>query len=196
MKKSLFTAVLGAMLAMGMMGAAVASSHGWMANDGTTYEGGVVTLDNSDGPTSFEHTDLDVAVANGDAITFEYRVDGGDDLCVGGTPRVFIQGGAYNTHDETHNDGFPCELRTSGPDDDGWRTVTGTVAGVSTGTAGYTGIVNDNQAHVRVIEVRNLTIGGVSVLAPLSTEDCKDGGWQHGAFKNQGQCVSSFAKTK
>jgi hypothetical protein len=45
--------------------------------------------------------------------------------------------------------------------------------------------------------VRNLTIGGTAVFlapAPTSKDECKGGGWVAGGYKNQGQCVSSFAR--
>ncbi len=81
--------------------AVAAVAPGWAPTDsGTTYSNGVVTL-NSHGQvdgTSYENLALDVAVANGDKITFEYRGP-----CGGGAPRVFIQGGAYNTFDQDPN---------------------------------------------------------------------------------------------
>ena len=81
--------------------AVAAVATGWAPTDsGTTYSNGVVTLDSrgqADG-TSYENAALDVQVANGDKITFEYRGP-----CGGGAPRVFIQGGAYNTFDQDPN---------------------------------------------------------------------------------------------
>ena len=55
----------------------------WVANPGTTYDNGVVTLDSTGqaAGTSYENAHLDVAVADGDEITFEYRGD-----CGGGAP--------------------------------------------------------------------------------------------------------------
>ena len=82
---------------------ASAASAPWTANAGTTYSNGVVTLDSTDTRTSYESTNIDVPVANGDTISFEWRSD--DVACAGGVPRVFIQGGAYNTFDGTRGAG-------------------------------------------------------------------------------------------
>ena len=165
---------------------------GWVANPGTTVSGGVVTLDSNGQPsgTSFENANLDVAVENGDTISFDYMGP-----CSGGAPRVFIQGGAYNTWDQ---DPMVGSCGTDA-DNDGWWTVTQTVSGITNGTAGHTGIVNDQIASPSVIQVRNLVIGGVAVNlapAPTSAEQCKNGGWQAGGFRNQGQCVSSFRSNR
>ena len=168
---------------------------GWVANPGTTESGGVVTLDSRGQPagTSYEHPNLNVAVENGDTISFEYMGP-----CGGGAPRVFIQGGAYNTFDADPN-GTACGSDTDG---DGWFTVTQTIAGITNGTAGHTGIVNDQIAAPSVIQVRRLVIGGVAVnlsngpAAPTNAEECKNGGWQAGGFRNQGQCVSSFRSNR
>jgi hypothetical protein len=183
----------GAIAVMLVCAAAAVAAPGWMPTDsGTTYANGVVTLDSrgqADG-TSYEHPDLDVAVENGDRITFEYRGP-----CGGGAPRVFIQGGAYNTFDQDPN-GAACGTDADG---DGWFLVSTTVEGIEDGTAGHTGIVNDNIANPSVIQVRNLTIGGVPVLlapAPTSKDECKRGGWMAGGHKNQGECVSSFARAR
>jgi len=45
----------------------------------------------------------------------------------------------------------------------------------------------------------NTTRGAALTVNPGTKDDCKDGGWQNficspGPFKNQGQCVSHFAK--
>lgn len=175
--------------------AVAAAAPGWAPTDsGTTFEDGVVTLDShgqADG-TSYENQALDVAVENGDTITFEYRGP-----CGGGAPRVFIQGGAYNTFDQDPNGTTSEPACGTDTDGDGWFRVSTTVEGIVDGTAGHTGIVNDNIANPSVIEVRNLTIGGTAVFlapAPTSKDDCKRGGWEAGGFKNQGQCVSSFAR--
>ena len=174
--------------------AASASAQSWAPTDpGTSYSGGVVTLDNTGQPdgTSYENPNLGVPVENGDTITFEWRT--ADDSCGGGVPRVFIQGGAYNTHDGNLDQ---CDEPADG---DGWRTWTATVSGITDGTAGHTGIVNDNPSNPTVLQVRNLTIGGTAVNlapAPANKEECKNGGWKNGPYKNQGQCVSSFAKSK
>jgi hypothetical protein len=131
--------------------AASSPASGATANPGSSITSGVVTLDSNAGPTSYEWSDLAVPVANGDVISFEYNTS--DVNCGGGVPRVFIQGGLYNTFD-----GNPDQCGTA-PDAEGWRTVTGTVSGIVDGTAGYTGIVNDNPADPGTILVRNLTIG-------------------------------------
>jgi hypothetical protein len=170
---------------------AFAQGSGFVANPGTTVNGGVVTLDSRGQPTgtSFENPNLNVAVQNGDTISFEYMGP-----CGGGAPRVFIQGGAFNTFDPDPN-GTACGTDTDG---DGFFTVTQTISGITNGTAGQTGIVNDNVANPSVVQVRNLIIGGVRVnlsngpAAPTNAEQCKNGGFKAGGFKNQGECVSSF----
>ena len=170
-----------------------AASGPWVANPGTMVEDGVVTLDSTGQPagTSYENLTLDVPVENGDEITFEYRGD-----CGGGAPRVFIQGGDYNTWDA---DPTQCPGTPVGDD---WYELSGTVAGIVDGTAGHTGIVNDNTSDPGIIEVRNVVIAGVAVLdedtstpAPGEKGACKKGGWTELAhesgsdFKNQGQCI-------
>jgi hypothetical protein len=165
---------------------------GWVASPGTTVSGGVVTLDSNGQPlgTSYENANLSVAVENGDTISFDYMGP-----CSGGAPRVFIQGGAYNTWDQDPMVGS-CGTDV---DNDGWFTVTQTVSGITDGTAGHTGIVNDQIASPSIIQVRNLVIGGVAVnlaAAPVNAEQCKNGGWQAGGFRNQGQCVSSFRSNR
>jgi hypothetical protein len=175
--------------------AASAQTSAWVANPGTTESGGVVTLDSRGQPagTSYENPNLGVAVENGDTISFEYMGP-----CGGGAPRVFIQAGAFNTFDPDPN-GTACGTDSNG---DGWFTVTQTVSGITNGTAGHTGIVNDQIAAPSVIRVRSLVIGGVAVslsngpAAPTNAEQCKDGGWRVGGFRNQGQCVSSFRSNR
>lgn len=142
--------------------------------------------------SSYGNENLDVPVANGDVITFEYRLDGVN--CGGGVPRVFIQGGAYNTWDED-----PAQCSDHEDLGDGWFRVTQTVEGITDGTAGHTALVNDQIGDRGIIQYRNLTIGGQAVAlapAPANAQECKKGGWERGGFKNQGQCVSSFAKAK
>ncbi len=167
----------------------VAIAASWAANPGTTYDDGVVTLDSTGqaAGTSYEHPDLDISVENGDEISFEYR-----GACGGGAPRVFIQGGAYNTWDA---DPAQCPGTAVG---DGWYELSGTVAGIVNGMAGHTGIVNDNTSNPGVVEVRNLTIAGQTVLlgeAPADTAACKKGGWSSleredgSSFMNQGDCI-------
>jgi len=186
-RRIITTGLLAALASLMFAGVASAQA-GWTANPGSSESGGVVTLDSNGQPfgTSYENLNLNVPVANGDTITFQWRTDDGS--CGGGVPRVFIQGGAFNTHDGNLGQ---CSAPADG---DGWRTWTATVSGISDGTAGYTGIVNDNTSNPSVLQVRNLVINGVSVL--FNAEQCKKGGYAAAGFKNQGQCVSSFAKAK
>lgn len=123
------------------------------------------------------------------------RAAAASDVCAGGTPRIFIQGGRYNTHDASRNGGVTCANRTSAPDADGWRTVTGTLSNLNASTAGHVGIVNDHQGNIRTMEVRNVRIAGTSLFAS-SADECKKGGWAEAGYRNQGQCVSSFAKAR
>ena len=100
MRSYLKASILGLIAVLSVSGVAVAASAPWVANPGTTYDPatGVVTLVNSGAGTSYETPNLDVPVANGDTISFEWRSS--DVACAGGVPRVFIQGGAYNTFDQ------------------------------------------------------------------------------------------------
>lgn len=163
-------------------GAAIAAepAEGWTANPGTTVtdEGVVLDASGTTAGTSYENSNLAVAVANGDTISFDYK-----GLCTAGAPRVFIQGGAYNTWDADPM-GASCGTDADG---DGWFTVSGTVAGIVDGTAGATGIVNDNVANPDAITVRNLVIDGVEV--PLVAEED-----DQPAYRNHGKCVSAAAK--
>ena len=159
---------------------------------------GVVTVTNDGTGASYEIADSPVAVENGDTLTFEYRT--ADVTCAGGTPRVFIQGGAYNTFDADPAGPGACGTDTDG---DGWFTVTGTVSGVTDGTAGHVGLVNDNPADPGTVEFRNVTIDGASVLPPATPaeeedakEACKNGGWREQGYRNQGACVSSANHTR
>ena len=188
MRKAVVTVGLAGLALLSVAAIAVAAS-GWIANPGSSYSDGVVTLANSGGAgTSYENPNLDVPVEDGDTISFQWRSE--DVNCGGGVPRVFIQAGAYNTFD-----GNPDACGTA-PDADGWRTVTATISGVTAGPAGHTGIVNDNPSDTGTIQVRNLVINGVSVLPISNAEGCKKDGWKADGYKNQGQCVSSFAKAK
>ena len=169
------------------------TTSGFQATDsGTTVSGGVVRLDSNgqaDG-TSFENPNLQLQVKNGDVISFEFQGP-----CGGGAPRVFIQGGAFNTFDQDPNGGA-CGTDADG---DGFFTVTQTISGITAGPAGNVGIVNDNISNPSVVLVRNLIIGGTPVLlapAPRNAEQCKNGGFAAGGFRNQGQCVSSFNRNK
>ena len=189
LKVSFVTAVVFA----AMTALAIAATP-WTANPGTSFDPstGIVTLTNSGGAgTSYENADLEVPVQNGDTITFEWTTE--DVNCGGGVPRVFIQGGAYNTFDADPAGPGACGTDSDG---DGWNTVTGTISGIAAGDAGYTGIVNDNPSDPGTIQVRNVVIAGQAVLPPSSKDACKNGGWQLGGYKNQGACVSSFAKAK
>ena len=152
-----------------------------------------MTLDSGGQPagTSYENPDLDVAVEEGDTISFEWR--SGDVACAGGVPRVFIQGGAFNTFD-----GDPAGEEACGTDadGDGWFTVSQELTGIADGTAGHTGIVNDNPSDPGTIEVRNLVIAGVAVLPVTSARQCKKGGWRKLGYRNQGQCVRDFVRSR
>ncbi|MGX7951341.1 hypothetical protein ACWPM1_02135 [Tsuneonella sp. HG249] len=164
-------------------------------NPGTTVSGGVVTLDarGQAAGTSHEIPNLNLAVENGDVISFEYKGP-----CGGGAPRVFIQGGAYNTFDQDPN-GSACGTDTDG---DGWFTVTETITGITSGAAGQVGIVNNQIANPDVIQVRNLTIDGQRInlatggLGLANADQCKNDGWQAAGFRNQGDCVSSFKSNR
>ena len=164
---------------------AVAQTGGFVANPGTSVSpDGVITLDSRGQPagTSLENPNLGIQVENGDVISFEYKGD-----CGGGAPRVFIQGGAYNTFD-----GNTCGTATT----DGYSRITGTISGITSGPAGYTGVVNDNPSNQTVILVRNVTIAGVNIFAPANASQCKNGGYRFGNYKNQGDCVSSFRSNR
>ena len=143
---------------------------------------------------SYEIGNSTVPANNGDTLSFEYRTS--DVACAGGVPHVFIQGGAYNTFDaDPARPGRAAPIAT----DDGWFTVNGTIAGITNGTAGHVGLVNDNPVDPGTIEFRNVTINGVSLLPPLAPQNkdqCKNGGWQNGNYRNQGECVSFFARNK
>jgi hypothetical protein len=166
---------------------------------GGTYDPttGVVTVNNTGGlGASYENESSTVPAANGDTLSFEYRTT--DVTCAGGTPRVFIQAGEYNTFDADPAGPGACGTDADG---DGWFTVTGTISGITDGVAGHIGLVNDNPADPGTIEFRNVTIDGVSLLpamapaAPQNKEQCRNGGWQHGGYRNQGACVSAFARS-
>ena len=139
MRKVFQVCLLAIVAVLATAATASAASAPWTANPGSSYSNGVVTLDNDGTGTSYENTNLEVPVENGDTISFEYART--DVTCAGGVPRVFIQGGAYNTFDADPAGPGACGTDA---DNDGWFTVTGTVAGITDGFAGYTGIVNDN----------------------------------------------------
>lgn len=169
---------------------AIAQTGGFTPTDsGTTVNGGVITLDSrgqADG-TSLENPNLAIAVKNGDTISFEYKGP-----CGGGAPRVFIQGGAFNTFDPDPN-GTACGTDTDG---DGFFTVTQTIRNITAGPAGQVGIVNDNTSNPSVVLVRNVMIAGVNIFAPATADQCKNGGFRAGGFRNQGECVSSFRSNR
>ena len=136
-------------------------------------ESGVITVVNEAGEGgSYEIANSPLSAANGDTLSFEYRTS--DVTCAGGTPRVFIQGGAYNSFDQDPAGPGACGTDA---DDDGWYTVTGTIDGIVNGTAGHVGFVNDNPADPGTVEFRNLKINGTSVLPPANKDQCKNGGW-------------------
>jgi hypothetical protein len=175
-----------ALVAAGGTASAAEYAEGWAApNDGVSVsDDGVVTLVDSDTTgVSYENQDLDVQVANGQQISFEYLGD-----CSGGAPRVFIQGGAYNTFDQDPNN-VTDEPACGTEGEDGWWTVTTTIEGITDGDAGYTGIVNDSSDD-RTISVRNLVIAGNEI--DLAAEEADDGG--EPAY-NHGQCVRSADKS-
>ena len=190
MRNLMKAGILSALVVLATSALALAASPGWVGNN-ATESNGVVTLVNDGSGSSYENPALDIPVENGDTISFQWRSD--DVTCAGGVPRVFIQGGAYNTFDADPAGPGACG---TAPDADGWRTVTGTVTGIVDGNAGYTGIVNDNPSDPGTIQVRNLVINGVAVLPPTSADQCKKDGWKdYGTmFKNQGDCVA-FVKT-
>ena len=154
---------------------------GWTAPNGgvTVSEDGVVTLtDNETTGVSYENEDVDVLIEDGDTISFEYSGP-----CGGGAPRVFVQGGAYNTFDEDPNDDA-CGDATGDGD---WWLVTTTIDGVTAGEAGHVGIVVDS-LDGRTVMVRNLVIAGEEIQL------VERGGGNGARAQNHGQCVSSADK--
>lgn len=185
MKKILFVlATVGLLFAFG---SANARAAGGVYDPDT----GIVKITNPGGlGASYEDTSS-VPVVNDDTLSFEYR--SADVNCGGGVPRVFIQGGAYNTFD---GDAGQCGTDTDG---DGWYTVTGTISGIVDGTVGHFGLVNDDPSDAGTVEFRNVTVNGASLLppmAPQNKDECKNGGWRNGSYRNQGECVSVFARSK
>ena len=181
--------VLGAAMAMLSAGSAQAAAT-WTANPGASYSNGTVTLDSSAGPTSYETNDLGVEIAPNDTISFDFTGP-----CAAGAPRLYfvVDGTAYNTWDGQSGG---CGELNQGFED-------GTVLYTYTGAAGTITdafLVNDTGTP-SVITISNLVIGGQQVALgedpPAPTkDDCKNGGWEEMGFRNQGQCVSSFAKAK
>lgn len=187
MKKILFVLVAAGLLF------GLASSNAQAAPGTYDPNTGIVTVVNSEtdvAGSSYEGTST-APVANGSVVSFEWRST--DVNCGGGVPRVFIQAGAYNTFD-----GNPNQCGGTA-DADGWRTVTGTVSGIVDGQVGHFGLVNDNPSDRGTIQFRNVTVDGVSLLPPLAPQnkdECKNGGWRNGSYRNQGECVSHFARSK
>lgn len=184
MKKSLFTAALTALLVVGLFSTAALAAT-WNANPGASVsDEGVVTLDSTNGPTSYETANLGMPIESGDLITFDF-----EGPCLAGAPRLYINvdGSYYNTFD--NNAAGDCgQLSGNGTETDG--TVEYTYTGPS-GTIMDAGLVNDNGTP-SVITIDNLLIGGTEVI--FTVAQCKDGGWVGSSFRNQGQCVSSFKK--
>lgn len=169
-------------------------AEGWTANPGTTVdENGVVTLDSANGPTSLEHQNLQVMVVDGDTIAFEYQ-----GTCAAGAPRLFIQGGAFNTWDQDPNGVTSEPACGDDTDGDGWIEVVATIENLTAEdadgneipeAAGYTGLVNDG-GDPRVIDVRNIIIAGEQIEVVEPEDD--GAGEEPGPKKqNHGQCVSS-----
>jgi hypothetical protein len=168
-------------------GLVVLGASGAQAAPGTfDPDTGIVTVVNDGIGSSYEFTSV-LPVHNGDTITFEYRTD--DVACAGGVPRVFIQGGAYNTFDADPAGPGACGTDTDG---DGWYTVTGTISGITDGAAGLVGFVNDNPADPGTIEFRNLEINGNDLLPASPKDACRNGGWEDGGYRNQGQCIKAL----
>jgi hypothetical protein len=145
------------------------SNYPGAGNPGTTLSGGVITLVNSGGlGTSYEWPDLSLALTDGStSVGFQWRST--DVSCGGGVPRMFVQGGAYNTHDVDPAGPLACG---SAPDGDGWRTVSQTLPANVNGEAGHVGIVNDNPSDLGTIQVRNVVIGGTNISSPATTNFC------------------------
>jgi hypothetical protein len=109
---------------------------------------------------------------------------------------VFIQGGAFNTFDPDPNN-TACGTDTDG---DGFFTVTQTISGITAGSVGAIGIVNDNVSNPSIVQVRNLVIAGVRIDLTSGSVDaaetCKNRGFAALGFRNQGECVSSFRSNR
>lgn len=60
-------------------------------------------------------------------------------------------------------------------------------------------VTDSGRAVAQSLLVGNVTINGTTYTFDFGKDDCKDGGWKNytiapGPFKNQGQCVSYFAR--
>jgi hypothetical protein len=101
-------------------------------------------------------------------IGFQWRST--DVTCAGGVPRMFIQGGTYNTFDVDPAGPIACG---GAPDADGWRTVSQTLPAGINGEAGDVGIVNDATASdPGTIQVRNVVIGAANLTSPVTQSFC------------------------
>jgi hypothetical protein len=129
--------------------------------------------DNAAGISS-EFSPAGVDVANGDVLSFEYRLGEGQS-CAGGVPRVFIQGGAYNTFDVDPAGPLACGTDTDG---DGWSTVTQTLSGITAGPIGLVAYVNDQTANPGKIEYRALTLNNVDLNPGPHFNECVAGDHQ------------------
>lgn len=189
MSKSIrFTLLGGLLVVLGLIAAPAQASSGWApANAGTSVSNGVITMDTTDAGvtpagTSLENADLGRTLAAGDVISFEYKLDGAS--CGGGQPRIFVEiGGVYTN---TFN-GNPDACGTA--IGDGWFRV---VFDAPEGTVGHAGIVFDNPSDRGVAQIRNVVIG--TPIFPSSKDTCKQNAWAGAGYRNQGQCVSSFAR--
>jgi hypothetical protein len=138
-------------------------------NPGTTLSNGVITLNSTAAPTSYEWPDLSVPLTGG-VTTIGFQWQSADVTCAGGVPRLFVQGGAYNTFDIDPAGPLACG---STPDANGWRTVSQTVPANINGEAGYVGIVNDATASdPGTILVRNVVIGAANLSSPATQNFC------------------------
>lgn len=194
MKKVLLAlGIAGLLLGFGAAGAQAAT---WHANPGASYDPstGTVTLDSTNGPTSYETENAGVQINTGDQIRFDYTGP-----CHAGAPRVYIRVNGtteYNTFDDPDTTG--CNVTNQANDSGG--TVVATYDGPS-GTIDRLYLVNDSGTP-SVNTIRNLTIGTTVVPLgpppgpPTNKDQCKNGGWQNGPYRNQGECVSTFAKNK
>lgn len=182
-KKSLFTAALTALLIVGLFSTAALAAS-WTANPGASVsDDGVITLDSTSGPTSYETSNLGMAIESGDTLSFDFS-----GLCRAGAPRMYIKvdGTYYNTFN--NNAAGDCGQLVN----NGTVVTDGTVEYLYSGPSGViteAGLVNDSGTPSIVI-IDDVRIGDTEVVFALG--QCKDGGWVGSAFRNQGLCVASF----